>query len=498
MEVSHVCPYCGREIDVEEVLFWTKSKQQFDDPIRASFLRSHGVSTGEKFARVYFKPCFDGERKNVIKVDCNDYYPTMLEEVRSNGLSPKQLAGVDDTLGDGDDDAAFDDEYAQRRSNSKKKMAEEKCRIVQRASPHCHCELPQGFGILPVHHVAMFGIRAAGKTAYLVNMFQQVNAQLSNNNLGSVMLAEDSRLFLQPMIDTYADSGNTKATTADNGLLPIVCQYKNGGKESFIVFYDIAGEAVMYPDYIANHKGIQNCEALLMMVDPNMLTSGAFAAAWENAHGAGSEDMTYPTIDEFLNVAGVTCQDFADNLKSIVCVMTKMDMVLEKDSDLFGGANSKLEITTDIGKKHLNHVNLQVLAEVRKNLNTFLQTQYSVNLSEKIHNTFGKDRQVYLLGVSTSTRVPSAPNDKRIRFEPKNSENDPKHRIIEPFLVIAMTFGLVSGVDDKGNVKWFTGNAKVPEHDAAPATAPQQEKKAAAAAPAKKRGFFSRLFGGRK
>lgn len=496
MEVSHACPYCGKEIGVEEVLFWTKSKQQFDDPIRAWFLRSHGVTTGEKFARVYFKPCFEGEHKNVVKVDCNDYYPTMLEDARSNGLSPAQLEGRKDTFGDADNDT-YDDEYRNQRS-SKKKTEEEKCRIVQRACPHCHCELPQGFGILPVHHVAMFGIRAAGKTAYLVNLFQQVNTQLSNNNLGSVMLAEDSRLFLQPMIEMYEDSGNTKATTADNGLLPIVCQYKNGGKESFIVFYDIAGEAVTQSDYMANHKGIQNCETLLMMIDPNMLTSGAFAAAWENSHGAGSEDMIYPTIDAFLNEAGVICWDFADHLKSVVCVITKMDMVLEKDSDLFGGANSKLEITTDIGKKHLNHVNLQVLAEVRNNLDKFLQTQYSVNLSKKIHDTFGQDRQVYLLGVSTSTRVPSAPSDKKIRFEPMNSATDPKHRIIEPFLVIAMTFGLVSGVDDKGNVKWFTGNAKLPEHDVSPATAPQQEKKVAAAAPAKKRGFFSRLFGGRK
>lgn len=497
MEVSHVCPYCGQEIGVEEVLFWTKSKQQFDDPLRAGFLRSHGVTTSDKFARVYFKPCFDGEHKNVIRVDCNDYYPTMLEDVRSNGLSPTQLIkGKDNTFGDGDDDT-YEDEYRTQRSNGKK-TTEEKRRIVQRACPHCHCELPQGFGMLPVHHVAMFGIRAAGKTAYLVNLFQQVNTQLGNNNLGSVMLAEDSKLFLQPLIETYEGSGNTKATTADNGLLPIVCQYKNGGKESFIVFYDIAGEAVFEDGYMANHKGIQNCEALLMMIDPNMLTSGAFAAAWENAHGAGSEEVTYPTIDAFLNAAGVLCQDFADNLKSIVCVITKMDMVLEKDSDLFGGANSKLEITTDVEKKHLNHVNLGVLAEVRSNLNRFLQTQYNVDLSKKIHDTFGKDRQVYLLGVSTSTRVPSAPGNPKICFEPKNSANDPKHRIIEPFLVIAMIFGLVSGVDDKGNVKWFTGNAKLPEREVTAVEPQKQEKKEAGQAPKKKKGFFSRLFGGRK
>ncbi len=496
MEATHVCPYCGKEIDSEEILFWTKSTQQYDDEIRAKFLRNHSVAAGDKFDRVYFKPCFEGEHKNVVKVDCNDFYPTMLEDVRSNGLSPKQLAGLADDHGDGDDDRAFDEEY-QVRTN-KKKTTEEKYKIVQRACPHCHCELPQEFGILPVHHVAMFGIRAAGKTAYLVNLFQQVNAQLSNNNLGSVMLAEDSKLFLKPMIEEYVNSGTTKATAVDSALLPIVCQYKNGGKESFIVFYDIAGEALKDPGKVANHKGIQNCEVLLMLIDPNMLTAGAYDVTWKNAHGGkGEERKEISTINEFLNQSGGLCNIFADHLKSVVCVITKMDMVLERDSQLFGGADSKLEITTDVKKKHLNHVNLRVLADVRSNLDTFLK-KYDVDLSEKIHNTFGQDRQVYLLGVSTSTRVPSAPGDKKIRFEPKSSNNDPKHRIIEPFLVIAMTFGLVSGVDDKGNVKWFTGNAKLPEHDASPATAPQQEKKVAAAAPAKKRGFFSRLFGGRK
>ncbi len=496
MEASHACPYCGKEIASEEILFWTKSKQQFDDPIRAKFLRDHGVTTSEKFPRLYFKSYFDGEHKNVIKVDCNEYYPTMLEDVRSNGMSPKQLAGTDDSLGDSDDDAAFDDVYTLR--TNKKKTEEEKSRIVQRACPHCHCELPQGFGILPVHHVAMFGIRAAGKTAYLVNLFQQINTQLGYNNLGSVMLAEDSKLFLDPLIKEYENSGNTKATTVENGLLPIVCQYKNEGKEAFIVFYDIAGEGVTQSDYMVNHKGIQNCETLLMMIDPNMLNSGAFAAAWKNRYGTNVETTDYPTIDAFLNEAGINCQEFADHLKSIVCVMTKMDMVLEKDSDLFGGANSKLEITTDVGKKHLNHVNMKVLAAVRNNLDTFLKKRYSVDLSEKIHNTFGKERQVYLLGVSTSTRVPSVPGVTKIHFEPRNSANDPKHRIIEPFLVIAMNFGLVSGVDSQGNVKWFTGNEKLPERDATTEAVQEQEKKAAGQATKKKRGFFSRLFGGKK
>lgn len=496
MEASRVCPYCGREIESDEVLFWTTSSKQYDDPIRSDFLRDHGVAAGDKFDRVYFKPCFEGEHKNVVKVDCNDYYPTMLEDVRSNGQSPKQLAGIEDTRDDGNDDAAYDDEYEQRLGN-KKKTTEAKYRIVQRACPHCHCELPKGFGVLPVHHVAMFGIRAAGKTAYLVNLFQQANMQLSNNNLGSVIVAEDSKLFLKPLIDEYENSGTTKATVVEGGLLPIVCQYKNGGKESFIVFYDIAGEGTDESDYTANHKGIQNCEVLLMIIDPNMLTAGAYDDTWKEMHGGNDEKRKdIPSIDAFLAVAGENCVNFADNLKSIVCVITKMDMVLERDSDLFGGANSKLEITTDVGKKHLNHVNLRVLADVRSNLDTFLK-KYDVDLSEKIHNTFGQDRQVYLLGVSTSTRMPSAPGNTKICFEPKNFANNPKHRIIEPFLVIAMIFGLVSGVDDKGNVKWFTGNMKLPERKET-AAAPQQEKKTPAAAPAKKRGFFSILFGGRK
>ena len=38
---NYVCPYCGREIDAKDVLFWETVKTQYTDNIRGEFLRRH-------------------------------------------------------------------------------------------------------------------------------------------------------------------------------------------------------------------------------------------------------------------------------------------------------------------------------------------------------------------------------------------------------------------------------------------------------------------------
>lgn len=493
MDTLHICPYCGKEIEKEEILFYEETTQQFGDKIRSDFLHEHGVS-GDRFGRKYYKPCFEGDEINVTHIDINEYYPTMLQDVSSNAMTPEQLVGASDgtfsSFGDGDE--MLDDEQIQ---NSNKRTTEEKHRIVQRACPHCHCELPRKFGILPIHHVSMFGIRAAGKTAYLVNLFQQINTQLSKNNLGSVMLENESKLFMDPLIEEYENTGSTPPTAKESRLMPLVCLYKNGDKEAFIVFYDIAGEGTDIPAYVANHRGIQNTELLLLMIDPNMLCSDAYSVAWDLIHknSASDEIRVVDTVDTFLNEACGICSEYADHLKSVVCVITKMDMVLEKDSDLFGGANGTLEILSDTGTKHRDHVNLSILNQVSNELARFLNRNFGVDLREKIRSAFGLTHSVQLLGVSTSTRIPSPPGDRKIHFEPKSSRLEPKHRIIEPFLVVAMYFGLISAIDGQGNVRWFIGNQQQEvEQDS------EQAPDSKAKPKKEKNGFFSKLFGGKK
>lgn len=484
---NYVCPYCGKAIEKEEILFWEKAKSLYTDNLRGDFLRRHGVNvqSGNKFDRVYYTIRRDkaGNALNVVREDENGY-PTMIEDSISSSIKPEELNRNNERDSFDADDEEFDDDgYDSAYSNEQDKHDKDMHNIPKRACPHCHCELPTQFGTLPTYHVAMFGGRAAGKTAYLVNLFQQLKVQLSANNLGSVDLAVESAGYLQPMIDEYEETGTTRPTPADSGLLPILCHYRRNGDEAFIVFYDVAGEGTGDPAYMANHKGIANCETLLLMIDPNMFTSGSFFKSWTANHSngeaqfhqGGDGDFCGEPLDSFLNQAGFLCNEYSNKIKNVICVMTKIDMLLETESMFFSSGN--IELLTDVGSKHRDHIDISILKQVSNDLKVYLNKQQRIDLEEKVRNAFGPEVRINVLGVSTSTLTKRT--DGEIRFEPKSAAVASKHRIIEPFLVVLMYFGLLPVKTADGRVVVFNNKQTVIKEEQ------KTEQK-----PEKKHGFF--------
>ncbi len=444
-ETNYVCPYCGKEINRENVLFWETVKTQYTDNIRGEFLRRHGVkiAAGNKFPRLYYRV-----KDNVTREDENGF-PTLIEDSLNNAIEPENLgrmAGNDQMdYFDNEFDSENNDYQDDRVNDRQNRVAHN---IPMRACPECHCDLPTQFGILPTYHVAMFGGRASGKTAYLINLFQQLSRQLSNNNLGSVDLASESNSFLQPMIADYEREGTTRPTQADSGLLPIVCHYRNSSDEAFIIFYDIAGEGTGNAAYMANHEGIANSEVLLLMVDPNMFVGGAYYAEWNANHQggnnlqAGGGDCCTDPLDSFLNKAGMLCHEYADNIKYVVCVVTKMDMLMESDSQYFSAGD--IEILSDVKRKHSDAIDYTVIKRVNDNLNMYLEKKHQIRLKEKLANTFGSDVKLNVLGVSTSTLDAEKTGHGEIHFKQSSYATDSKHRIIEPFLMILMYLSLIN------------------------------------------------------
>ena len=487
MENMHACPYCGRTVEREEILFWETVKTQYTDNVRGEFLRNHGVDVppGNKFNRLYYK----AGPNNIIRED--DNYPTMIEDNPGSALTPEDLAKSGrakekDSFDDDFDSDGYEEEYDRGRERRDRELR----RIPKRACPHCHCELPEEFGTLKTYHVAMFGGRAAGKTAYLVNLFQQLKTQLSASDLGSVELAAESENFLEPMIEDYEREGTTRATPADGGLLPILFRYQNKGKEAFVTIYDIAGEGTSDSAYMANHRGIADCETLILMVDPNMFVGGAYYIGWTANHQTGEDrysggrdlECCSEPLDTFLSHAGKYCREYSDNIKNVICVLTKVDMLLEAESKLFSSGD--IEIISDAKGKHEGAVDMTVLGRVSENLGRYLNAQQHVDLKEKVKQTFGSDIRVSVLGVSTSTRVRTT--DGTIRFEARPSATDSKHRIIEPFLVMLMYFGLLPARMKDGRVRFFNAGDEEEKTQTAPPP-PEQKKK----------GLFGRMFGGK-
>ena len=475
-EKRYICPYCSEVIEPDQILFWEAVKTQYTDNIRGDFLSRHGVrvSAGNKFNRMYYrvKP---GE--NVTRADENGF-PTVIEDHLGNAIAPEDLSRSHgshqaDSFDDDFDSDSFDDGMERRNERANRQVHG----IPSRACPHCHCDLPLQFGVLKTFHVAMFGGRASGKTAYLVNLFQQLNTQLSNNRLGSVDLASESDAFIQPLIKEYEETGTLPPTPRDS-LMPIVCHYRNGGQEAFIVFYDIAGEGTADAAYVLNHKGIQNCESLLLMIDPNMFVGGAYYKQWNANHESvsgrfGDGDCCKEPLDSYLNRAGMLCKEYGENIKTVVCVITKLDMLLEANAKFFSSGD--IELLSDAGNKHKGAVDLSVLHRVSENLSVYLYKEHNeLNLKQKMHETFGSDMKICILGVSTSTRVTG--NGHQIRFEPKTSALDSKHRIIEPFLVVLMYCGLIPANKD-GKIRYFNGEDRKEEPPAIPAEPPVKPEK---------------------
>ncbi len=475
-ENNYACPYCGKEIQKEQILFWETVKTQYTDNLRGDFLKKHGVSVnpGNRFARMYYRV----NAGNVVREDENGY-PTMIEDHLGNAIPPEELNRNESAGSDFFDDEFESEGFEQERDKQSERAERVLHNIPKRACPFCHCELPQQFGMLKTYHVAMFGGRAAGKTAYLVNLFQQLGMQLGMNNLGSADLATESENFLRPMIIGYEREGTTQPTPADAGLMPILCHYKNKGDEAFITFYDIAGEGTIDPAYMANHKGIENCETLLLMIDPNMFVGGAFYKAWIANHGEGEEryndadDCCKDPVDRFLNSAGELCKEYSEKIRNVICVITKMDMMLEADSKFFSSGD--IELLQDVGEKHRDAVSIPTLRRVNDELNIYLEKQYKMKLKEKLVYVFGEKVRINILGVSTSTRV--SRKGQPVKFEARSAAIEPKHRIIEPFLVVLMYFGLIPAKNAQGEIRYFHEKEEIENQPPAPAPEPEKKKK---------------------
>lgn len=523
----YLCPYCGKEITKENVLFWQSVKDRYTDNIRGDFLCQHGVDVpaGYKFNRVYYRA---RPGINVIREDENGF-PAMIDDSPTNAIAPEELDSdiarrdifdddfssdcifTDDSVSEGAEPDSFDadsdsnrtdsdsfdddfdsngfvpdsfdedfdsddpdsdsfdyDDYSENYgddSNSDdfcynderpiKRQRQESNNITMRACPYCHCELPQKFGTIETHHVAVLGGRASGKTAYLVKLFQQMSYQMGVNDLGSVDLEAESKNYLEPMIADYERDGTTRPTPED-GIMPIVCHYKNPDHEAFIIFHEIpSGEAAV--QHLGERKELCSCKTLLLMVDPNMFVGGAFFWEW-NANHLGDDyridvgDCYKEPLDRLLYQDGRLCLAYLKNIRNIICVVTKIDMLLESASKFFSSGD--IEILSDMKGQHYGVVNNKVLQRVSDNLRVYLEKQQRVNLKDELKEAFGKDVRISCLCVSTSTLDPNRTRPGTIYFKPDSSPEQSGHRIIEPFLTVLLQLGLVQFRNEDPMVLW--------------------------------------------
>ncbi len=493
--MAYECLYCGKAIAQDEILFVDETSILYEDAVREEFFRRCGMLVVEgkaKFNRLYHR----ANSQNIDRRDENGF-PRTIYARPCDGLTADELTQTnvavqvqEETVAPKEEESGgFGSESYEgfgEMENSPitsssvntiiKPDSTEKRILSIRVCPHCHCNLPHNFGLLPVYSVQILGGRAAGKTAFLICLHQQLNRQLSNNQLGTAELLDESRLYLDPKVRFYEENGTPQPTKAAQKIFPlvyhIIAKHNREQKEAFISFHDVAGEGMGRDDYLFNLSGLSRSRNLLYMIDPNQLNGGGYYDAYrrivaENdqnqpdllqnsqtnvleaafAGGGESTDFCETELNNAISRAGAVVSDVYGSRKpnNIFVVMNKMDMPLMVETRMFG--KGKLAMMYDIGDLHKGIINGDILNRIDKEVNRFVAAKANMNsdnlLTQTIADSFDcEDHQIHVCCISTHTRVQGTPN-RPIMFANKYNVQDSKHRIIEPFLCMMYHFGLL-------------------------------------------------------
>lgn len=469
---AYICPYCGKKIDENNILFvYDGYPSLYTDTARYNFLMRCSsqwpFENGDRFRGLYFRPV----PENTRYAEPN-HVPVVTLARLSSGLTPRELADPDMINATGEE---------------KPEPNDEPVAISSRACPHCHCRLPNNYGIYPTVFVSMMGGRAAGKTAYLLSLIHQLSTQLAARNLGSAKLHAESQIFYNLQNDYYQqNAGVTLPTPKEERLFPFVFEYtyfnNTVTKNCFIVIYDIAGEGMEQSDYLLGHLGIKQAKTVLLMLDPDMLAGGGYHAAFHEmikeralseAEGDVDESVMMETeshdfydkpLHHLLAQAVVSNRNLGilTEVRNVIAVTTKMDLPLSVEPERFGG---DCILKEDLGKNHFGALDLDVIRHVHQNVCTFYNAKAKIQLVDAVRSAYSGGQaepvDVFALGVSTWTRVPGS----KIAFTNSYQEMAPKHRIAEPFLLLLYLAGMIPAVNGGAPAKPGPKPKEEPKND---------------------------------
>lgn len=498
----YCCPYCGEYLKPEDILFIDDGMGLAMDQTREEFMRRSAsiwnYETDNQNNKVFRGRYFKAGANCVCQQSDDHGYPLMLRVAKgTKGLTDADLrAGLtnddNDTAADDheksveavrqqdsledleEDDVNLDDydgseSFASNVTDYANRADQEKF-LTDRVCRNCHFRLDEEFGIVPVINVTMMGGRAAGKTAYLISLIHQLNKQLSERHLGSATLLQESKAYYDIQNRHFInDNGNPMPTPVDENLFPFVFKYVNISRETrkkcFVAIYDVAGEGTQNAKYLVNRESIKRADTMLLILDPNQLNRGVYYKNQSNGIGesnTGSHDYCEDPLEQFFGVSMSNGSRFGifEGLKHIVAVTTKIDFPMQQNPGSFAGQNELKRnlIYTDprTGKETPEHdgvLDMNVIDDLERAVNGFYNSTGIKDIKTMIQGAFVKDKNtdklptVHLAAVSIYTMRPLEDiKSSKIVFERRVDENAPKHRIIEPFLMILACRNVISAV----------------------------------------------------
>lgn len=191
----------------------------------------------------------------------------------------------------------------------------------KRLCAHCHMPLPDQFGKCPNILIGFCGNTGAGKTVYMLSLIHDLYTRIP-----SMAVTPDPIFFSQMKTDysgmyaaMYQNQSSYRlpyATPLNDQLSPLVLNCSCGENRFMITLYDMAGEGVKNPAYMAKQAlFLDNSDGVIYLKDPDYFPGMPKAASALQEHAYLNQlfglitkrariAITMTKVDKLLNIYG--------------------------------------------------------------------------------------------------------------------------------------------------------------------------------------------------
>lgn len=136
-----------------------------------------------------------------------------------------------------------------------------------RICPHCHNQLPNGYGKYPTQMIALLGITQSGKTVYLSQLMSSMGDKMSKIGMAA---------FKGDGVEEFIRENPVKegtplpmGTVPEHLSAPLFYDIKNKNQTYTLVFYDIAGENCIDPERLDKYGAfVRNSDGIILLLAP--------------------------------------------------------------------------------------------------------------------------------------------------------------------------------------------------------------------------------------
>lgn len=220
----------------------------------------------------------------------------------------------------------------------------------KRLCPYCHNDLPNTAGKGPSEVISVVGASQVGKSVYMTALLHTIqNYTAGNFDAACMPINTKYNDELKKYQKTLYENGELlPSTQKEERIEPLILHLKFKGENPkppvTLMFFDVAGEGMMDPEYIERHgKHIKNSTGIIFLVDPVQIRTVRKKISIKKNQGDFSDFYAEPLeIITKLFENFITDEENQETNIPTAVVITKSDMLDTLIEDDYISENSNI------------------------------------------------------------------------------------------------------------------------------------------------------------